>query len=78
VLSQLRDSSLKSKTGPFAQSTVEKRFGPLLDERLADQITQAAKFPLIDAIVNRVAKNQPSPQANPSVSLGKNRTNVIA
>lgn len=56
VLSQLRESTLRPKNGPFAENAAEKRFGPLLDERLADQITKAARFPLIDTIVDRVTR----------------------
>jgi hypothetical protein len=54
VLSQLRESPLRPSTGPFAANAAEKRFGPLLDERISDSVTKAAKFPLIETIVDRV------------------------
>ena len=56
VLSQLRESPLRPSSGPFAENTGEKRFGPLLDERIADNVTKAAKFPLINTIVDRVTR----------------------
>lgn len=54
VLSQLRESPLRPSGGPFAENSAEKRFGPLLDERIADNVTKAARFPLIQTIVDRV------------------------
>lgn len=54
LLSTMRESTLRPTNGPFAENSAEKRFGPLLDERLADQITRATRFPLIDTIVDRV------------------------
>jgi hypothetical protein len=52
-LSSLHESPLRPATGPFATSSVEKRFAPLLQAELADRITKAAKFNLIDTIVDR-------------------------
>ena len=40
-------------TGPFAPNISEKRFGPLMDQHIADRITKAANFPLVDVIVDR-------------------------
>ena len=53
VLAQLRQSPLAPKAGPFAFNDVDKRFGPLLDQHLADRVTQAARFSIVDTIVNR-------------------------
>lgn len=51
VLSILREGAMTE--GPFAPGMAERRFGPLFDQHIADKITQAANFPLIDAIVDR-------------------------
>ncbi|MEM7228259.1 MAG: hypothetical protein AAF432_05510 [Planctomycetota bacterium] len=51
VLSMLREQN--QAAGPFAPSAAERRFGPLLDEMIADRVTSSANFPLVDAIVNR-------------------------
>jgi Rod binding domain-containing protein len=53
VLASMRETS--KAAGPFAPGTVERRFGPLLDQHLADRITQASRFTLVDAIVDRYA-----------------------
>jgi hypothetical protein len=55
VLSSLHESPLRAQRGPFALNSAEKRFGPLLDEHLADRITRSANFTLIDTIVKRFA-----------------------
>lgn len=39
---------------PFAPSFAEQRFQPLLDQQFADRLTSAARFPLIDVIVDRL------------------------
>lgn len=54
VLASLREDSLHAD-GPFSPGAAERRFGPLLDEKFADQITQAANFSLIDRIVEQFA-----------------------
>lgn len=51
ILGALRENS--TAAGPFAPSTAEKRFGPLLDQQFADRIVQAANFSLIDTIIDR-------------------------
>ena len=51
ILAQLRES--RSTDGPFAPGPAEKRFGPLLDERVADQLVEASNFNLIDVIADR-------------------------
>ena len=52
VLSSLRE-------GPFAAplfepGPMEKRFGMMLDWQIADRITEAANFPLVDAVADRL------------------------
>ena len=52
ILASLRESPFLE--APFAQSLAEKQFGPLLDQQIADRITKAANFPLVDLIVDRL------------------------
>ena len=59
VLSMIRESAMSE--GPFAPGMAERRFGPLFDQHIADNITQAANFPLIDAIVDRYLPRTTSP-----------------
>lgn len=40
--------------GPFAAGPAERRFAPLLYQRLADEVSKAANFPLVDQIVDRL------------------------
>jgi hypothetical protein len=58
VLEALRDSPFLEP--PFAPTVVEKRFQPLLDQRIADRITTAANFPLVDVIVDRLLGPAPA------------------
>jgi hypothetical protein len=53
ILSKLRETS--QAAGPFAPSTAEKRFGPLLDQHLADRIIKASNFDIVDVIADRYA-----------------------
>ena len=60
VLQTLQNSPLQAP-GPFATNVVERRFGPVLHQHLADRIAQASNFPLVDKIVERFMP-QPSGQ----------------
>lgn len=66
ILQSLRDSSML--TGPFAPGIGERRFLPLLDQHLADRITSAAHFPLVDAVteqlIGRSEASAPASQPN--------------
>jgi Rod binding domain-containing protein len=39
--------------GPLMPGTGERRFMPLLHQHLADRITQAGSFPLVDAVIDQ-------------------------
>lgn len=52
VLAMLRESS--TAEGPFAPSPGERRFGPMLDQQIADRITQRANFPLVERIAEQL------------------------
>ena len=57
------DMALESRMqagGPFAPGEAEKSFGPLLNQRLADQIVRAADLPLVDVLVDRLAGPAPA------------------
>ena len=52
MLAQMRESSIAE--GPFAPTSAEKRFGPMMDQMMSDRITLAADFPLIDAVARQI------------------------
>jgi hypothetical protein len=52
VLAELRESPFLN--GPFAPGAAERRFGPLLDQHVADRITASDRFPLIDQITEHL------------------------
>jgi hypothetical protein len=60
LLSSLHQSPFMQE-GPFAPGTAEKRFAPLLDEKLADGITRSSKFTLVDGIVRRLSPTAATP-----------------
>lgn len=51
ILSQIRDDPFRSAL--FHGGTAEDAFGAQLDTILADRITQASNFPIVDSIYNR-------------------------
>ncbi len=53
ILQSLRESPFLDG-GPLAPGPAEKRFGPLLDQAVADGITKRANFPLIDLVLDRL------------------------
>lgn len=55
VMKTLHDSPFAA--GPFAPSSAEQRFAPMLDWQFADRIASAEKFPLVDAIVRRIMQH---------------------
>ena len=52
VLAAMRESPFVEP--PFAPTFAEKQFAPLLDQQVADEITGAANFSLVDVIVERL------------------------
>lgn len=54
--------------GPFAPGAAEKRFAPMLDERLADQISRKSNFPLVESIV-RDFERRAGLDRSPKVSM---------
>jgi hypothetical protein len=51
ILEELRSANMAE--APFAPGDAERRFGPLLDVQIADQIISAANFRIVDDIVAR-------------------------
>ena len=54
VLESMRAQTF-GEGGPFAPGMVEERFAAMLDQHLADRITGASNFGLVDEIVKRYA-----------------------
>ena len=52
MLAMLRETSRAE--GPFAPGDAEKRFGPLLDQQIAERITKRAHFALVDRIAEQL------------------------
>lgn len=48
ILAQMRAS--EGAAAPFKPSSAEKQFGALLDAELAQQVTRAARFPLVERV----------------------------
>ncbi|MHC4082608.1 MAG: hypothetical protein ACYS15_12755 [Planctomycetota bacterium] len=63
VLASLHDSPFVKP--PFAPTFAEKQFQPLLDQHIADRITGASNFPLVDAIVDRLLGPESPPDPGP-------------
>ena len=45
LLALVRDASISE--GPFSPGAAERRFGPMLDQHLADRVVQSGNFPLV-------------------------------
>jgi Rod binding domain-containing protein len=56
ALESLRENSLAAEEGPFAPNVAQKRFGPILDQHIADEIVSATDFRLTDTILERYSK----------------------
>ena len=61
VLQSMHDSPFLKP--PFAPGFAEKQFQPLLDQQVADRLTSAARFPLIDLITDRLMGPEKPPVA---------------
>ncbi len=51
ILASMRENSRAS--GLFAPTDAEKRFGPMLDEAIADRVIESSQFKLPDLIADR-------------------------
>jgi Rod binding domain-containing protein len=60
LLSQLRQTNQAAP--PFAPSNAEKQFQSLFDAQVAERITSAKKFPLVDAVAEQLLKRLESEQ----------------
>ena len=60
ILKQIRESN--NAAPPFGPTQAEKQFGGLLDNRLADEISHAAQFPLVERLVEQFTRNLPAPE----------------
>jgi Rod binding domain-containing protein len=58
VLASMHESPLRPSQGAFAPAAAEKRFAPMLDQKIADNVVKAAKFGLVASIVERFTSAQ--------------------
>ena len=52
ILTSMREGTFLEE--PFKPGTMERRFGPLLDQAVADRITQSSNFDLVDSVVRTI------------------------
>jgi Rod binding domain-containing protein len=64
ILARMRESVFAE--APFAPSAAEKRFGPFLDQHLADRIVHASRFPLVDEVARRLTAGGATPEQQAS------------
>lgn len=57
ILSQAR--AARDAPAPWGQTQAEKQFGALLDNRIADDISKAAGFPIAQRIADQIIQNSP-------------------
>ncbi len=63
MLKQLRDTNQAAP--PFAPSQAERQFGALGDAQLAQRITSASRFPLVDRLARDLLKRAGAEQREP-------------
>ncbi len=59
LLEGMNTSPLRPQRGPFAMSSAEKRFSPLLFQHFSDRVVKSANFSLVRNIADRYAANSP-------------------
>lgn len=52
VLSSIREGG-EFMDGPFKPGVMERRFGPLYDQAIADEITSSSNFGLVESIIKQ-------------------------
>ncbi|MCP3904809.1 MAG: hypothetical protein GY715_14370 [Planctomycetes bacterium] len=52
ILAMVRENSRLEE--PFAPGPAERRFGPMLDQQVADRIVRKANFPLVDRLADQL------------------------
>jgi hypothetical protein len=57
MLEGMNSSPLRPQDGPFAMSSAEKRFSPLLFQFFSDRVVKSANFSLVRSIADRYATN---------------------
>jgi Rod binding domain-containing protein len=69
LLKQLRESSHAAP--PFAPTQAEKQFGALSDAELAQQLTHAAHFPLVDRLARDLLRRTSMESAEEALTDGR-------
>ena len=59
ILAQMRESN--QAEGAFAPGMAERRFGPILDQHIADRIVHSADFTLVDRVVAQLSAEKATP-----------------
>jgi Rod binding domain-containing protein len=59
ILSSIREGG-EFMQEPFKPGVVERRFGPLLDQAISDEITSSSRFGLVDSIVDQFKASMPT------------------
>ena len=67
ILTQVRESN--NAPPPFGPTSAEKQFGSLLDNELADEITRASQFPIVDRLVEQFTRHLPKQEETTSVDV---------
>lgn len=57
TLQSLRENSLAPEEGPFSPNIAQKRFGPILDQHIADNVVTGSNFKLVDTIVDQFSRS---------------------
>ncbi|MCH8270387.1 MAG: hypothetical protein IH985_04145 [Planctomycetes bacterium] len=71
ILEQLRESNHAAP--PFGPTSGEKQFRAFLDAKLADEITRAAQFSLVDRIASDLAREPVQPEWTAHTPSGATR-----
>ncbi|MBL4810492.1 MAG: hypothetical protein JKY43_10605 [Phycisphaerales bacterium] len=68
ILAEAR--AARDAPAPWGQTQAEKQFGGLLDNRIADDISKAANFPIAQRIADQILKNSPNVDTQPHAKPG--------
>jgi hypothetical protein len=74
ALAQLRESPFVSDR--FAPGAAERRFGPLLDQHIADRVVSAGNFPLVDRLTEHLLSAGAGSPAGAVAAIGGARNDV--
>lgn len=78
ILASLRETNGAAE--PFAPGDAERRFGPLWDAEIAQRISKAEQFPLVDAVARRLLQKSVASEsgASPASATGPSEVDFHA